>query len=234
MTEKGWQRTFVWGTALFLVLLVGMSVDSLKQVNAGRTPVVTDQVAHGKAVFQRKNCNDCHTILGIGGYYAPDLTKVADHRDAEWLRRFLADPAAAKPGTTMPDQRLQEAEVVDLVAFLDWVRHIDTNGWPPPPLAQLGTAAGAAGAPARPVAPGAWEAKGCSSCHMVDLHGAAGPGPDLSHLGTTPFDGLGNSAAALARFLDDPAAVKPGTLMPKIPLAPAERDSLVQYLLALK
>ena len=233
MSEKGWQHLFLWGTAFFLVLLVGMTVDSLQQVNAGRTPVVTDQVAHGKYVFQRRNCNDCHTILGIGGYFAPDLTKTADHRDAAWLQRFLADPQAAKPGTTMPGQRLQQADVVDLVAFLDWVRHIDTNGWPPTPLARLGTAA-APGAPARPAAPGAWEAKACGGCHMVDGRGAAGPGPDLSHIGATPYDGLGNSPEALARFLADPAAVKPGSTMPRIPLTDAERDSLVQYLAALK
>jgi nitric oxide reductase subunit C len=228
MTEKAWQRTFLWGTALFVVLLVGMTVDSLKQVNAGRTPAVTDQVAHGKYVFQRKNCNDCHTILGIGGYFAPDLTKVAEHRDAAWLQRFLADPAGAKPGTTMPNQRLVHADVLDLVAFLDWVRHIDTNGWPPAPLATHGATAG------RPTTPGAWEAKACSGCHAVDGHGAAGPGPDLSHIGATPYDGLGNSPESLARFLDDPAAVKPGTTMPKVPLTQAERDSLVQFLVALK
>ena len=42
----------------------------------------------------------------------------------------------------MPDQHLTQAEVVDLVAFLDWVRHIDTNGWPPTqanPVALPGT-----------------------------------------------------------------------------------------------
>ena len=141
MSEKGWRQLFLWGTAFFLVLLIGMTVDSLQKVSAGRTPAVSDQVARGKYVFQRRNCNDCHTILGIGGYFAPDLTKTADVRDAAWLQRFLADPKAAKPGTTMPDQRLQQADVVDLVAFLDWVRHIDTNGWPPQPLTTLGAAA---------------------------------------------------------------------------------------------
>jgi len=228
MTEKAWRGTFLWGTALFVVLLAGMTVDSLRKVNAGRTPAVTDQVARGKAVFQRRNCNDCHTILGIGGYYAPDLTKAAERRDGAWLQRFLADPRAAKPGTTMPDQRLLQADVVDLVAFLDWVRRIDTNGWPPAPLATAGATGG------RPTPPRAWEAQGCAGCHAVDGRGAGGPGPDLSHIATTPYDGLGNTPDALGRFLDDPAAVKPGTAMPKVPLAPAERDSLVRFLAALK
>ncbi|MGQ9834912.1 MAG: c-type cytochrome [Thermoanaerobaculaceae bacterium] len=29
----------------------------------------------GKRAFEKYNCNDCHTILGFGGYYAPDLTR---------------------------------------------------------------------------------------------------------------------------------------------------------------
>jgi nitric oxide reductase subunit C len=229
MTEKALRTTFLLGTLVFLVLLVAMTTDSLRQVHAGRTPPVTAPVAAGKEVWSRKNCNDCHTILGIGGYYAPDLTKVADARDAAWLQRFLADPQAAKPGTTMPNQHLVQADVASLIAFFDWVRRIDTNGWPPRPLAQLGGVA-----PGRPVAPAAYQTKGCSGCHAVDGRGANGPGPDLSHLGTTPYDGLANDAVFLARFLDDPAAARPGTMMPKVPLTPAERDSLVNYLVALK
>jgi len=229
MTEKAWQRTFIWGTVVFVALLLGMTKDSLHQVNAVRTLPVTDQVARGKYVFQRRNCNDCHTILGIGGYFAPDLTKESDHRNAAWLAAFLANPQQAKPGTTMPDQRLSQADVADLVAFLDWVRHIDTNGWPPKPLSSL-----SASLPDRPQAPGVYQAKACSGCHMIDGQGAAAPGPDLSHIGSTPYDGLPNTAEYLARWLADPPGVKPGTLMPKQPLSQAEVDSLVRYLVALK
>jgi len=228
MTEKALQRTFVGGTVVFLVVLAAMTADSLHQVNAARTPLVTDQVAHGKYVFQRKNCNDCHTILGIGGYYAPDLTKVSERRDTSWLRAFLADPQAAKPGTTMPSQRLAAADVADLVAFFDWVRHIDTNGWPPKPLGSIAVAAG------RPTPPGAWQGKACGGCHMIDGQGASGPGPDLSHIGSTPYDALANTPEFLARWLADPPGTKPGTLMPKLPLSQAELDSLVSYLVALK
>lgn len=228
MTEKALQRTFVGGTVVFLVVLAAMTADSLHQVNAARTPLVTEQVAHGKYVFQRKNCNDCHTILGIGGYFAPDLTKVSDRRDAAWLKAFMADPQAAKPGTTMPNQRLAEADVLDLVAFLDWVRHIDTNGWPPKPLGSIAVTAG------RPTPPGAWQGKACGGCHMIDGQGASGPGPDLSHVGSTPYDALANTPEFLARWLADPPGMKPGTLMPKLPLSQAELDSLVSYLVALK
>ena len=229
MTERTLQRTFVWGTAFFMVALIVMSRDSLRQVTTARTPALTADVVAGKHAWGRRNCNDCHTILGIGAYFAPDLTKVAERRDAAWLQAFLADPQATKPGTTMPNQRLVQADVAGLVAFFDWVRRIDTNGWPPPPRATL-----AAGGAPRPAAPGAWQGKGCGGCHMVDGRGASGPGPDLSRIGAAPYDALPNTAEFLARWLDDPPGRKPGTAMPRLPLSPAERDSLVQYLVALR
>ncbi len=67
MSESRLRALFVGGTVVFLILLVAMSVDSLRQVQAGRTPALTAEVAAGKQAWSRKNCNDCHTILGIGG-----------------------------------------------------------------------------------------------------------------------------------------------------------------------
>ena len=34
----------------------------------------------------------------------------------------------------MPTLGLSAGEIADVVAFLDWVGHIDTNGWPPRPI----------------------------------------------------------------------------------------------------
>jgi nitric oxide reductase subunit C len=33
------------------------------------------QVVHGKDLWERNNCMGCHTLLGAGAYYAPELTK---------------------------------------------------------------------------------------------------------------------------------------------------------------
>jgi len=132
------------------------------------------------------------------------------------------------PGGNLNPYILAAADVADLVAFLSWVRHIDTNGWPPQPLTRLAASAN------RPAAPGAYQAKGCSGCHMIDGQGASGPGPDRSHIGSVAYNGMPNDPAFLARWLADPPAVKPGTAMPKLPLSQAEIDSLVRYLAALK
>lgn len=38
------------------------------------------QVARGKELRASNKCKGCHTVLGEGGYYAPELTKVAERR----------------------------------------------------------------------------------------------------------------------------------------------------------
>jgi len=97
-------------------------------------------VRHGKLTTQAKNCINCHTLLGNGAYYAPDLTKA-------WLDPFWGPKATReqemvsflmKPqdrlnnalGRRMPDLGITEAEARATVAFLKWMASIDTNGFP--------------------------------------------------------------------------------------------------------
>lgn len=236
MSEKWLRNIFIFGTLFFLVILFGMTVDSLTQVVSARTAQVTDQVVAGKRIWQAKNCNDCHTILGIGGYFAPELTKVYSRRGPAWLQAWLKNPQAVMPGTTMPNQNLTDADVGNLVAFFQWVNQIDTNNWPPAPLVPgaAGTApAGAAAAPAGPSGEALFQQKGCTGCHLINGKGGTF-GPDLSHIGSQPYDALPNTPDFLTKWLDDPLAQKPGTTMPRIPMTVAERDALVQYLTGLK
>lgn len=224
MTEKALRNTFLLGTLFCFAVLGFMAWDSLSQVTTARTAALTPEVVAGKRVWQRKNCNDCHTILGIGGYYAPDLTKEAARRDSAWLERWIANPQAVTAAATMPNQRLAGADASNLVAFIRWVGSINTNDWPPEPRLRLGGAT--------PDGAVLFEQKGCSACHRVGNRGEGEP--DLSHIGAVPYDALPNTPEFLAKWLDDPAAQKPGTVMPRVPLTAAERDALVQYLTSLK
>ena len=98
-------------------------------------------VDHGKLTVQGRNCMNCHTILGNGAYYAPDLTKA--WLDPGWgneearellMTMFLKDPVANARtfGTNrrMPNQNLTDAEVRAVIAYLKWMSAIDTNGFP--------------------------------------------------------------------------------------------------------
>ncbi|MCY4129271.1 MAG: cytochrome c [Gammaproteobacteria bacterium] len=98
-------------------------------------------VNHGKLTVQARNCMNCHTLLGNGAYYAPDLTKA--WLDPGWgneqarellMTMFLKDPVANARtfGTNrrMPNQNLTDDEVRGVIAYLKWMSAIDTNGFP--------------------------------------------------------------------------------------------------------
>ncbi len=229
MDEKVLRNIFILGTLFFFVILGVMTADSLRQVNDIRTPPLTDQIVAGKRIWQSKNCNDCHTILGIGGYFAPELTKVFDRRGAGWLRSWLLDPLSMDPAATMPNQHLEESQVEDLVAFFEWVSQIDTNNWPPQPLSLA-----AQGVSSQPEGARLFDQKGCSGCHQINGNGTAGPGPDLSHIASQPYDSLPNTPEFLALWLADPQAQKSDTLMPRLQLSAADTQTLVEYLTSLK
>ena len=98
-------------------------------------------VTLGKKTTQAKNCMNCHTILGNGAYYAPDLTKAwldpgwidEANREAQMLA-FLKDPPkhARTYGSVrrMPQLDITDEEAHGVVAFLKWMSTIDTNGFP--------------------------------------------------------------------------------------------------------
>jgi len=95
----------------------------------------------GKLTVQAKNCMNCHTLLGNGAYYAPDLTKAwLDpgwvHEDVreQMMVQFLMDPEGNArtfgTGRRMPNLDITEEEARGIVAFLKWMSSIDTNGFP--------------------------------------------------------------------------------------------------------
>ncbi len=214
---------FTWGTAISLVIFLVLTYDSHKSFRE-RTheEKLNEQVAAGKWVWQKYNCNDCHTILGIGGYYAPDVTKVMGYRDADWTTRFLKDPHAVWPAERqMPNLHLKEQEIADLVAFLTWVNEIDTNNWPPKPLAV---------ATAGQTKPGEaiFRAQGCPACHTIN--GVGGKvGPDLSKVGNR------RDAKWMNEQLLDPKSHNANSIMPSYAkLHEDDRKDLVDYLSGLR
>ncbi len=95
----------------------------------------------GKKTTQAKNCVNCHTLLGNGAYFAPDLTKA--WLDPGWINEanrenlmlaFLKDPPnnprTFGSGRRMPHLGITDAEAHGVVAFLKWMSSIDTNGFP--------------------------------------------------------------------------------------------------------
>ncbi len=91
-------------------------------------------------------------------------------------------------------------------------------------------------APAQPALEGArlFRELTCVNCHAVGgATGAAGVGPDLTHLGSRLTLGAGvleNTPDNLAAWIVEPGAFKPGVYMPGYQLSEAELRALVVYL----
>ena len=74
-------------------------------------------------MFRNKGCVTCHVNTrvegrtGVLGPIGPNLTGYTNAPD--FLRRWLANPSAVRSGTQMPNLRLSEAEIEDLIVFLN-------------------------------------------------------------------------------------------------------------------
>lgn len=225
---------FLVFTVGFSAVFLGLTVDTIQSVpERSHEDKLTEDVIRGKVIWEANNCMGCHTLLGEGAYYAPELTKVYDKRGPEWIDIFLQDPERMFPGQRKmvkydftPEQRQ------DVIAFFEWIGNIDTNGFPRAPdlVAQPASAAKAtaktntkdamAGAPVMMKTV-------CAACHSIGGTGG-NVGPAL--------DGVANryDRAKLDRWLSDPEAVKPGTKMPNLALSEDVRKQLVDYLMTLE
>jgi nitric oxide reductase subunit C len=98
-------------------------------------------IDHGKKTIQGRNCMNCHTLLGNGAYFAPDLTR--SWLDPAWgteqtremlMLMFLKDPTnnarTYGTGRRMPNLHLTDEEARAVVAYLKWMSAIDTSGFP--------------------------------------------------------------------------------------------------------
>ena len=63
-------------------------------------------------------CIACHSLGGVGGAVGPALDGVGDRFDRGYLMRWITDPQAVKPGTTMPKLPLTDEQMNELVIFL--------------------------------------------------------------------------------------------------------------------
>ena len=73
----------------------------------------------GREVYAAQGCAACHRVGNAGGTAGPDLSKIGAARDAEWLKRFITDPAEVNPGSPMPPYATLSSEDLDaMVRYL--------------------------------------------------------------------------------------------------------------------
>lgn len=221
MSNTGARNLFIIGSILFFAVFVALTYDTMKGHDS-RVPAITDEVNAGKMLWHKYDCIGCHTILGNGSYFAPDLTKTTANKPAGYLKKFLVNPRKSNPKSAMPVLGITDEEAAKIVAFLDWVSKVDTNGWPPEPvLAAMikSTTAGSA----------AYQRHDCAACHMIKGIGGTS-GPDLS--------GVGARKPEVQWHIDhlkNPSSVVQGSAMPDYAaLGDEELKALADYMVSLK
>lgn len=142
LTKSAARNIFYGGTAFFIVLFIALSVHThLYIVNTSTDETtLTESVTRGKHVWERNACINCHSLLGEGAYFAPELGECVGTlwrarsrgRRKNGPESMDAGSATRVPGRRqMPQFNLSEQELDDLIDFFEWTSRIDTQGWPP-------------------------------------------------------------------------------------------------------
>lgn len=232
MSMKAAKWVFWLGTLSSLVLFLLLTFDTHGQFAALTNADKLDEtVVAGKRAFQRHNCNDCHTILGFGGYYAPDLTRVHTRLGSDAIKRRLAQPEVVFKDSyrKMPQQNLSPQEIDEIAAYLAWVDGIQNHDWPPHDSTALwkrSTERMLASATLSPAA-ALVEQEGCLACHALGDRGEK-KGPRLEHIGAT------RDAVWIGEYLGDPQRFAPGSEMPAYGhLSAGQRQMIGEFIAAL-
>ena len=231
MEKRAARNLFIWGTVICTAVFIWLTIDTHISIpKRTHTDQLTDEVVLGKRVWHKYNCNDCHTILGIGGYYSPDVTKAYSTRGETWLKALLKKPESPDPQRRkMPNLNLSEDEINKLIAFFKWVDAIDTNQWPPKPI----MVAKSTGVPLRETTltltgKNIYNQNRCDLCHRIGGQGGV-IGPDLSKVGSK-YD-----TQWLAKQIKEPKSHNPNTQMPAYPqFSDDEVQALISFLTGLK
>ena len=137
-TKEMARNIFYGGSLFFILVFVGLVFHS-ERVIPERTnqAAMTDAVVRGKHVWETNQCIGCHSLLGEGAYFAPELGNVYKRRGGDegggafikaWMK---AMPTGAPGRRQMPQFNLSEQQLDDLVEFLKWTNGINAEKWPP-------------------------------------------------------------------------------------------------------
>lgn len=135
-TKSMARNIFYGGSLFFLLMLIGLTTHTVTVLpDRDNRQNITPEVALGKKVWEDNNCIGCHTLLGEGAYFAPELGNVYERfgRSKEAIKGFIKSrPVDGIPGRrSMPQFNLSEEELNAIAEFLKYSSEIDTNNWPP-------------------------------------------------------------------------------------------------------
>ena len=133
MLSKSQARAFfLGGTLVTFLIFIGLTIYSFMPSNDQTHHEKIDaKVIRGKEIWESNNCMGCHTIMGEGGYYAPELTKVVDRKGEAVIKAILMSDQPWNPSGSrqMVAYAMSEEDAKALVAYLKWIGNLDLNGF---------------------------------------------------------------------------------------------------------
>jgi nitric oxide reductase subunit C len=231
MTLKNARIIFWVGTltsaAIFGWLTFDFHQQEEKYANVSK---IDDQVVAGKKVWHKYNCNDCHTILGFGAYYAPDMTKAYYRLGENNIISIVMNPEKIYEDSfrKMPHLGVSKEEATDLVKFLHWTADIENRKWPPQDEKYV-TAARLRESHPEQLQKTDIVLGVCGGCHSFANQGRDVAG-DLGDIAKEmDFD-----RETLIRFMQDPTSVNPDSDMPPQNVSPETAGIIADFILSLR
>jgi len=132
-TSQTARNIFYGGTAFFVLLFAALVFNTEQRIpQRSNAAEITPAVLRGKHLWETRNCIGCHTLLGEGAYFAPELGNVYKRRGPDFIKAWIkAQPIGAPGRRQMPNFHFTEAQLDDLVEFLKWTNGVNTEKWPP-------------------------------------------------------------------------------------------------------
>jgi nitric oxide reductase subunit C len=135
-TKSMARNIYFGGSVFFILLFLALTFDtSGKTAQRDNHEAISAQVALGKKVWEENDCIGCHTLLGEGAYFAPELGNVYKRfgNSTEAIAAFIKSrPAEGVPGRrSMPQFNLSDEELKAVAEFLKYSSEINTANWPP-------------------------------------------------------------------------------------------------------
>lgn len=131
------RNIFYGGTVFFLLVFLALTFQNEQIIpKRDRREMLASnpQIAQGKHLWETNNCIGCHTLLGEGAYFAPELGNVVVRLGSkEAVKGFIQGrPADGIPGRrSMPQFNFTDKELDAIADFLEYVSKIDAAKWPP-------------------------------------------------------------------------------------------------------
>ncbi len=135
-TKSMARNIFYGGSVFFFLLFLVLTFDTTQALpERDNREAITPVVAKGKLIWEENDCIGCHTLLGEGAYFAPELGNVYTRygNSKEAIIGFIKSrPVDGIPGRrSMPQFNFSDEELDALAEFLKYASEINTANWPP-------------------------------------------------------------------------------------------------------